>query len=108
MRAWFALCDREASRGSRSKVSSFDPRQRPIQILGHTAMLSRRMPIDPDAATIGMRLLEGVPAGTLHAIAARVPAETLTAATPVTGPDGNSWTARSAADPDGHAAGAAA
>ena len=41
---------------------------------------------------------EGVPAGTLHAIAARVPAETLTAAAPVTGPDGNSRTARSAAE----------
>ena len=40
----------------------------------------------------------GVPAGTPHAIAARVPAETLTAAAPVTGPDGNSWTARSTAD----------
>jgi hypothetical protein len=41
-----------------------------------------------------------VPAGTLHAIAARVPTETLTAATPVTGPEGNSRTARSAADED--------
>ena len=30
-----------------------------------------------------MRLNAGVPAGTLHAIAARVPTETLTAATPV-------------------------
>jgi hypothetical protein len=37
----------------------------------------------------------GVPAGTLHAIAARIPAETLTAAIPVTGPEGDSWTARS-------------
>jgi len=34
----------------------------------------------------------GVPAGTLHAIAARVPAGTLTAAARVTGPDGNSGT----------------
>ena len=42
----------------------------------------------------------GVPAGTLHAIAARVATETLTAAIPVTGPEGNSRTARSAADAD--------
>src|SRR5215472_1353269 len=40
----------------------------------------------------------GVPAGTLHAIAARVPAETLTAAAPVAGPEGSSRTARSAAE----------
>jgi hypothetical protein len=42
--------------------------------------------------------MRAVPAGTLHAIAARVATETLTAATPVTGPEGNSRTARSAAD----------
>ena len=45
MRAWFALCDREASRGQ--PVSSFDPHQRPIRILGDTAILSRRVPIHP-------------------------------------------------------------
>jgi hypothetical protein len=44
----------------------------------------------------------GVPTGTLHPIAARVPAETLAAATPVTGLEGNSRSARSAADADIH------
>src|SRR5215471_5295805 len=34
-------------RGQPKQVSSFDPRQRPVRILGHTAMLSRRVPIHP-------------------------------------------------------------
>jgi hypothetical protein len=34
-------------RGQPKQVSSFDPRQRPIRILGHTAILSRRAPMDP-------------------------------------------------------------
>jgi len=34
-------------RGQPKQVSSFDPRQRPIRILGHTAILSWRVPIHP-------------------------------------------------------------
>ena len=34
-------------RGQPKQVSSFDPRQRPIRILGHTATLSRPEPIHP-------------------------------------------------------------
>jgi hypothetical protein len=33
--------------GESKQVSSFDPRQRPIRILGHTAILSRQVPIHP-------------------------------------------------------------
>jgi hypothetical protein len=34
-------------RGQSKQVSSFDPHQRPIRMLGHTTILSRRVPIHP-------------------------------------------------------------
>jgi hypothetical protein len=41
--------------GQPKQVSSFDPRQRPIRILGHTAILSRRVPIPTRYAATGIR-----------------------------------------------------
>src|ERR1022692_1255415 len=36
-----------SQRGESKQVSDFDPRQRPIRIPGHAAILSRRVPIHP-------------------------------------------------------------
>jgi hypothetical protein len=43
-------------RGQPKQVSSFDPRQRPIQIPGHTAILVTTEAGSPDTAAIGMRV----------------------------------------------------
>ena len=44
-----------SQRGESKQVSHFDPRQRPIRIRRHAAILSRQLPDPSDAATSGVR-----------------------------------------------------